>query len=157
MGSPLSGPLACMYLEILEAGPYKNILPQECTYLRYIDDVLLICPTRTNIQSLTEKLNKIDKHIQFTYEEEENESLPFLDVRIKREPTQLTFSVYRKPTYKNDLIHFHSHHDSTIKMSTVIGFFLRAIRICSPQNLVNEYDKIRQSFEELKYLEYFIK
>ena len=37
------------------------------------------------------------------------------------------FKVYRKPTNKDDFIHFFSAHDRRTKSGVVIGFFLRAI------------------------------
>ena len=156
MGSPLSGALACLYLETLEAGPFQEILPKNSIYLRYIDDTLLICPTRTNIETLTERLNNVDETIQFTFEEEHDGSLPFLDTKIHRTNNGLLFDVYRKPTYKNDLIHYYSHHDNNIKMGMIIGFQLRAIRICSPQYLEKEQQNILNCFSSLKYPKTFI-
>lgn len=42
MGSPLSGVLACLYLEFLESDTFKNILPPDSSCFRSIDDSLLI-------------------------------------------------------------------------------------------------------------------
>ena len=157
MGSPLSGAIACLYLEFLETGPLKDALPKNSTYLRYIDDTLLICPTRTNIEKLVQNLNKIDDNIQFTHEEENNNSLPFLDIMIHRTNDGLQYSVYRKPTFKNDLIHYYSHHDVNIKSGTLIGLHLRALRICSPDYLEDEFNYIDTCFTQLKYPKSFIK
>ena len=156
MGSPLSGVLACLFLEKLESGPFKSIIPKNSTYLRYIDDVLLIYPRRTKIPELVGKLNSVEKSILFTHELEENSTLPFLDVLIHREDTSLLFSVYRKPTYKNDNIHFLSHHSQRIKSGIVIGAFLRAYRICSPNFIDSEIEHIRTSFKALKYPDHII-
>ena len=125
-------------------------------YFRYIDDVLLIHPRRTKIPELVRKLNSVEKSIQFTHELEQNSTLPFLDVLIHREDTSLLFSVYRKPTYKNDNIHFLSHHSQRIKSGIVIGAFLRAYRICSPHFIDSEIEHIRTSFKELKYPDHII-
>ena len=43
-------------------------------------------------------LNEIDNNIQFTIELANNNSLPFLDLQIKREENKLSFNIYRKPT-----------------------------------------------------------
>ena len=96
MGSPLSGALACIFLKTLECGAFKSIIPKNSVYLRYIDDVLLIHPRRTEIPNLTLQLNKIEPTIQFTFEEETNQELAFLDVKIHRTDTELEFSVHRK-------------------------------------------------------------
>ena len=156
MGSPLSGVLACLFLEFLEAGPFINILPKNSLYLRYIDDILLICPQRTDIEKLTTNLNKIEDTINFTHEEEINNTLPFLDVMIHRKTPNLEFSVYRKPTYKNDLLHYFSHHDKKIKRGMIIGFYLRAHRICSDKYLQDELTHIDSIFTDLRYPRYFI-
>lgn len=38
MGSPLSGVLACLFLEFLESDSFKNIFLTNSSYFRYIDD-----------------------------------------------------------------------------------------------------------------------
>ena len=157
MGSPLSGALACLYLEILEAGPIKEILPKNCTYLRYIDDTLVICPKRTKTNDLLNKLNNIDQNIQFTFEEEENCTLPFLDILIHNKDAKLQFSVFRKKTNKNDLLNYYSDHDTQIKRGMLIGFFLRALRICSEKYIETEYNYIIETFKNLSYPEHFIR
>ena len=151
MGSPLSGVIACLFLEFLEAGPFKNILPKNSTFLRYIDDTILICNNRENLISLVERLNEVEPSIEFTLEEEENGKLPFLDVLIIKNNNKLSFKVYRKPTNKNDMIHFYSHHNTKVKRGVLIGFYLRANRICSPEFLADEYNYIDTIFKQLKY------
>lgn len=71
MGSPLSGMMACIFLEFLESGSSQNILPKQWTPFRYIDDTLLIYPRDTVLPDLAHKLNKIEHTIEFTYEIEE--------------------------------------------------------------------------------------
>ena len=124
--------------------------------MRYIDDTLLVCPRRTKIDELLKNMNNINKNIQFTKEEEDNNTLPFLDVEIIRAEREFKFKVYRKPTYKNDILHFYSHHDASIKIGVIIGFYLRAIRICSEEHLKEEFNIIKQNFNELKYPASFI-
>ena len=68
----------------------------------------------------------------------------------------LTFKVYRKPTNKNDYMHFYSHHNSKIKTGFIIGFYIRALRICCPQYLDEEFEYIKHSHKSLKYPKFFI-
>ena len=157
MGSPISPVLACLYLEFLESGSFNKILPRTSTYLRYIDDVLIIYPRRTKIDELVNKLNNVEPSIKFTYELENNNNLPFLDTLLHRENDKIQRSVYRKPTYKNDIIHFYSHHTEKIKSGIIIGFYLRALRICSPEYLDNEMKYIEESFTTLRYPKHFIR
>ena len=156
MGSPISGILACIYLEFLESGPFRKIFPSNIHYFRYIDDALIIYPNNTNLPHLVNNLNKIEPTINFTSEIEKNNSLPFLDILLHKANSKLQFSVYRKPTNKDDLINFHSHHHIKIKTGIIIGFYLRAFRICSPGYLQNELHQIENTFTSLHYPSHII-
>ena len=46
MGNPLSGVLACLFLEILESGPFKYRLLSNAIYFRYIDNILIFLPQK---------------------------------------------------------------------------------------------------------------
>ncbi|XP_069990569.1 rhodopsin-like [Penaeus vannamei] len=49
MGSPLSAVLACLFMETLESDHCKDIIGRHSTWLRYVDDVLVIVPRRNGI------------------------------------------------------------------------------------------------------------
>nr|XP_053634276.1 uncharacterized protein LOC128689811 [Cherax quadricarinatus] len=157
MGSPLSAVLANLYMEHLEAERFSTIIPSSVTWLRYDDDILLITPKRFNVQALQDKLNQVEPSIQFTLEEEVDNTLPFLDVLLCKADHELRFKVYRKPTNQNDLLHFYSHHDTKTKRGVIIGFFLRALRICSNEFLEEECTIIEQVFFKLHYPRHFIR
>ena len=59
--------------------------------------------------------------------------------------------MFRKPTNKDDFIHYLSAHDKRTKSGVVIGFFLRALRICSPEYLGEEIQYITNAFTKLGY------
>ena len=151
MGSPLSGALACLFLELLEAGPFQYIFPKNIVYYRYIDDALLIYPNNINLPKLVDRLNMVEPTITFTHECETNNSLPFLDILLHKSEHSLLFSVYRKPTHKHDFINYYSHHHTHIKTSLIIGAYLRALRICSPQFIKQEQIHIKDTFTSLHY------
>jgi hypothetical protein len=46
-------------------------------------------------------LNEQHSSIKFTSEEEDNGSLPFLDVKVTRTGSCLEFDIYRKPTLRD--------------------------------------------------------
>ena len=79
----------------------------------------------------------------------------FLDILLIRNIKKLEFKGYRKPTCKNDHIHFYSHHNNT-KRDIIIGFYLRALRICSSKYSNDEFIHIENSFLNLQYPESFI-
>ena len=98
-----------------------------------------------------QRLNTVDANIQFTLEKEAGGGLPFLDTFIGREGQNLKYRVYRKPSCKEDYIHYYSGHNERYKRGVVIGFFLRAYRVCSPEYLQEEIEHIFKRFQQLKY------
>ena len=151
MGSPLSPVLACLFMEMLEADHFLGIIGPNTLWVRYVDDVLLITDNDQDLTSLLGKINSVHRQIQFTCEEEQNGKIPFLDTLIIKCGTRLRFTVYRKPTNKNDFIHFFSAHSKRTKTGVVLGFFLRAFRICSEEYLEEELAYLRQIFSKLGY------
>ena len=88
-----------------------------------------------NLQTLFAKLNAVDPAIQLTLEEEVGLEgrVPVLDILFILENNQLLHTVYRKPTNKNDFIHYYSGHAMEVKAQVVKGFYRRAFRICNDQ------------------------
>ena len=58
-----------------------------------------------------------------------------------------------KPTCKDDYIHYLSAHSEKVKSGVVIGLFLRALRICSPEFLEDEFTHVIEAFKRLHYPE----
>ena len=102
-----------------------------------------------DLHSITDKLNNVEPSLKFTYE-------LFLDILLLRNINKLEFKVYRKPTCKNDHIHFYSHHNNNTKRGIMIGFYLRALRICSSKYLNDEFIHFENSFLKLQYPKSFI-
>ena len=151
MGSPLSAVLACLFMETLEVDHYMEVVGPRVVWLRYVDDIIVVVPCRTDLPALLTRLNAVHPSIQFTVEEEQNECLPFLDTVVTRQDSGPVFRVYRKPTNKDDFVHFFSHHSRRTKEDIVTGFFLRALRVCSPETLEDETQYITDAFTRLQY------
>ena len=112
--------VACIFMETLEKEEFSKIMGDDTTWLRYVDDVLIIAPQNLNLPDKLEKLNEVHENIKFTLEEEENQTLNFLDVTIIRGDDGVKFKVYRKPTNKEDYIHFYSSHSIRTKSGVAI-------------------------------------
>ena len=154
MGSPLSGVLANLFMETLEEEHYLGIVGAHAIWVRYADDVTILIAVRVDTEELLNRINSVHPRIQFTLEEERDNQLPVLDVLIMRDENHRPkFSVYRKPTHKDDYIHFFSAHSEKIKSGAIIGLFLRALRICSPEYLEEEFGTIITAFKRLQYPE----
>ncbi|XP_047497117.1 uncharacterized protein LOC125044469 [Penaeus chinensis] len=136
MAFPLSAVMACLFMETLERDNYKDIIGRYSTWLRYVDDVLVIVPRRSCLHHILKRLNFVQEKIQFTVKEELEQKLP--DSLIHQDDDGLCFSIYRKPTNKDDYIHYYSVHNNKTKSGVVIGFFPRALRICNPEFLEDE-------------------
>ena len=123
MGSPLSPIAVDLFMEWLEQEAIATA-PQHCKsrlWKRYVDDVLEIIK-RGEAENLTKHLDQIDPtgSFKFTFEEEKDGSIPFLDTEISRKPDgSLKLSIYRKATHTNQYLQFQSHHPLHQKLGVV--------------------------------------
>jgi hypothetical protein len=94
-----------------------------CNYFRFVDDILLVYDTTTNITAVLNQFNNITTNLQFTMEHETDKQINFLDVTIHRQQNNFEFDIYRKPTTTNhiipkDLCHPPEHKLSAIRFLT---------------------------------------
>jgi len=85
MGSPVSPLLANLFMEWLEKQAIATA-PVECKpkfWKRRVDDVLEPIK-KGQVKNLTDHVNTVDptSNIKFTYEEEEDKQIPFLDTLL---------------------------------------------------------------------------
>jgi hypothetical protein len=73
----------------------SNLLPTIC--VRYVDDIFAII-YRRKLSPTLQMLNDQHSSIKSTVEEEDNGSLPLMDVRISKLGSSLEFAIYRKHT-----------------------------------------------------------
>ena len=143
--------LVIFFMEFFEKKFLPGILPKGAVWFRYVDDIFCIWPINANITAFLDKLNGMVASIKFTIEEERDGILPFLDVEVHRQGRSFKFNVYRKPTNICSYIHYYSEHHNQVKLSVFSSQFLRALRICSPEFLDRELDKICNIGKNLKY------
>ena len=77
-----------------------------------MDDVLKLIK-KGQERNLTDHINTIDPNgnIKFTYEEEEDKQITFLDtLLIQREYESVKLLVYRKKSHTDQYLHFSFHH-----------------------------------------------
>ena len=133
MGSPLGPLLADIFLLHLEEHLMDELHENGLAYYKYyVDDIFAVIKEGTNINRLMKILNSFHKSIHFTYELENNGSLPFLDILVQRllqgERSWFSTSVYRKPTFTGFLLNWRSFVPHEYKKSTIINMVHRAIR-----------------------------
>lgn len=156
MGNPLSPVLSNIYMECFETKFLPRVLPAHAKWYRYVDDVLCIWPISENIIDFLTLINSQVDSIKFTYEEERDLCLPFLDINIHRTSYGFQYNIYRKPTNICSYIHYYSNHSDNIKKATFSTMFLRAFRVCSPPYLQAEFDTIYDIGRKLRYPDSFI-
>ena len=149
MGSPLGSLIANIFMCELE----NHLVPTLGNVLegwtRYVDDTFaFIEPDAT--QDVLQKLNSYDPKIQFTFETENNRTIPFLDVLIRRtEDNQLETTVYRKKTNNGIYMNWNSHSPQSWKIGTLKNLIRRAAMICSqPEDLQREINHLEKVFCE---------
>ena len=95
MNSLLNSASVFLSIEFLKSNPFQDILFQNSKYLQYIDYAQLLDPRRTKLPNIIAKFNNIEPTIEFTFEDETNNTLNFLDIHLIRDNYDLKFKVYR--------------------------------------------------------------
>ena len=76
-------------------------------------------------------LNSKHTSIRFTSDQEQDQILPFLDVKVKRLENKFVTSIYRKPTFTGLLSKYYAFSPKENKENLVYTLTVRAYRICS--------------------------
>ena len=122
-------------------------------YKRYVDDCFLLFDNANHVTQFLDYLNSKHKNIKFTYELEENGSLPFLDVKVTRNEKEKTeTSVYRKPTFTGLGTNYNSFTPRLFKINAIKTLLYRCYHFSSNWNIFNEEIKfLTQFFQNNKY------
>ena len=113
MGSPIPGTLAEIYLQLTEEHYIKHWVENQdiVYYKRYVDNIFIIIDTsRINDNTIRDKMNSIDKNLEFKITLETNNSINYLDMTIIRSTKRMEINIYRKPTSTDITIHHNSNH-----------------------------------------------
>ena len=146
MGSPLGPVIANIFMSELETITIPLLDKIVQNWKRYVDDTFAFV-IQDKIEYVLDKLNSFDENIQFTYEIENENKIPFLDVLIIRNSDDsLSTTVYRKPTNTDLYINWKSHSPIEWKKTTANILIQRAVNICSNKELLDkELEKIEYS------------
>ena len=145
MGSPISPIVANLYMESFEVRALQSSPNPPSVWKRYVDGTFVIMK-KAYIEEFLTHLNSVDSNIQFTTEEPRPDgSLPFLEILITPDKDgRLNTTVYRKPTHRDQYLHWDSHHTISSKYSVVGTLCCRAKSICSNNHLLQqEEDHVR--------------
>jgi len=146
MGSPISGTLAEIYLQLIEERYIKHWIENQniVYYKRYVDDIFIVNDTsRMNEKTIKDSMNSIDEHLEFKMTEETNNSINYLDMTINKNTNGMEISIYRKPTSTNITIQHTSNHPQDRKDAAYRYYVNRMITLANTE---------RARIEERKYI-----
>ena len=117
-------------------------------YTRYVDDTFAIVKDTFEASRLLNLLNSAHRllnllnsahtNLSFTTELEDNDCIPFLDVKIHRhQDASPAISIFRKKTWTGVFLNFHSFTPVSWKRGLVKSLFTHAVRLCSPEFLAS--------------------
>lgn len=111
-------------------------------YARYVDDIFVLISKRHDIIRLSEYLSSKHSNISFTYEEENKDTLPFLDVNVYQDANQFSSTVHKKETFSGVYTHSKSFLPDTYKKGLLSTLLYRAYKISSSyESLHDEIQK----------------
>ena len=141
------------YFSICDNNQVKPLM-----YHRYVDDCFILFRNREECNKMFNHFNTLHHSISFTMEGEDNNSLPFLDVFVKRTTSsQFITSIYRKRTFTGQYVNFQSHCSRKRKINLIKTLCHRAISICSPSTLEEEFKNLIRILTNNGYPEQLIK
>ena len=143
MGSTLGPALANIFVGYYEEKSFSQMqkLP---TYFRYFDDTFAIFDHKAEADEFLTKLNCLHPFLKFTFEKKKGKCLQFLDVYVKRTNVGLETSVYQKPTFTGQYLHWESFSPFKPKISLISTLVHQALMICTKRRLNEEIEQIKK-------------
>ena len=151
MGSPLGPLMANVFMCHLEDKLARgDMVPS--LYKRYIKYTLPRMPNTDAAADFLTTLNGLHPSLKFTMELPADNMIPFIEIEIIKNGTELKTRVYRKPTNTGLLLHFQSHVDKRNKTGLLKIMLHRAHALSSTTQAFNgECAKLRSIFSRLDY------
>lgn len=154
MGSPVSAIMSEIYIQDFEE---KIVFGIENTHniilwIRYVDDILVFYNpvTKNEHEIILNKLHTFNDKLKFTFEQEYNRTINFLDVNIQLINDKIITNVYRKNYNNCTTININSHHPWIQKTNTYYNMINRAF-IYTQYNKNNMNKEIKQIKEIARY------
>ena len=143
MGSPPAPLLANGWLSRFE----NKIKGSAKVYTRYMDDIL----REIKVSQIDKKLSEINNYhpsLKFTMEKENDNSIPFFDMKIIHKDNKLSSTWYTKPTDTGLTMNFHAVAPVQYKKSVVTGFIHRIYNACSLWKHFHDSVQKRKTFSK---------
>ena len=114
-------------------------------WFRYVDDTFTLFDSKNTATQFLHYLNNCHANIKFTVEFEDNSTMPFLDILIKRHDRTFSTSIYRKKTFTGLYTKWDSFTPRKYKVNLIRTLTFRCFRICSsPSHLRSCLNELRK-------------
>ena len=119
----------------------KTLLMQvlSCLVTLLVDDTFSLFDNKSTATQFLQYLNNCHANIKFTVEFEENCTIPFLDILIKRHNHTFSTSIYRKKTFTGLYTKWDSLTPRKYKVNLIRTLTFRCFRICSSPSLLRSF------------------
>ena len=148
LDSPLEPVLAGIFIVELETKTIPTVTDSIFHWRGYVGDTFVFVK-KGCVEHVLARLNSFHKNIQLTYELENQNKLPFLDILLIRRGTKIETAVYRKSRNNRIYLNWGSFAPVTWKRGTLKTLFNRAYVVCSTDyHLKKELDHLRYVFQK---------
>ena len=140
MGSPLGPTMANVFLSFYEI-KWLEQCPKEFKpvfYRRYVDDIFVLFESAEHLSKFRNHFNTCHPNMSFSFEQEKNGKLSFLDTEVSREKGKFVTTVYRKPTFSGVYTHFERFLPTIYKFGMVYTLVYHFFKICSDRTKFHE-------------------
>ena len=145
MGSPISSTMAESYLQYIEGTHIKQWWDagKITYYRRYVDNIIIIYDTTKVQDIITEQEINMDNNLQFKMTTENNNTINYLDLNLKRNESNLELSIYRKPKNTDTTIYYQSNHPYEQKIAAFRYYINRMITLpITERSKIEEWNTI---------------
>ena len=156
MVSPLGSALANILVGYYEEKLFSEI-SKPAAYFRYVDDMTLLSSFKMKKSqgNFLIRLKGLHSSLQFTFEKEKNNFLPFLDAHVEHTKGIYETKVYRKPTFAGQFLRWESFTPIKRKVSLVSTLVHRVLKICYKSKLKQNINRIKEIFLIFAFFEFF--
>ena len=126
MRSPLGPTMANVFLSFYEV-KWLELCPNEFKpvfYRGYVDDVFVLFKSPEHLSKFRDYFNTCHQNMYFSFEQEKDGKLSFLDVEVSRQEGHFVKTVYRKPTFSGVYAHFESFLPTIYKFGMIYTWFI---------------------------------
>ena len=110
-----------------------------------------------NYYLLRHYLNKFHENIKYTYEKEQNNSITFLDITLRKDGDgHLKTDSYVKPIKSDRVVNLISQHPPHQKKNLVVNEIKRMLKLVDPIYQEETIEIIKQKFQKSIFLEDYI-